>query len=171
MGLSKVCTCTCVFRFRRDSRCLFLQTVYATLCKRILFKMRHVKMCESVNAENYNANIYSVHWAAYSYIFQSNSYLYGLKYAWTVQPTFEYGTWGTCSNPQRFGRLSRVFSPSRPALQLSRLSLHPAWLAPLPGEPLNPGEEHIVSTCLSAHARWQREKKKPRPGAAVCLLW
>lgn len=65
---------------------------------------------------------------------------------------------------------AEFFHPPARLSSPSRLSLHPASLAPLPGEPLNPGEEHIVSTCLSAHARWQAEKKNPTRGSGLFTL-
>ena len=107
-------------------------------------KTRHVKM--------YNANIYSVQWAAYSTYFSLTHIHMDLnmheqcgRHLNTV-PEALVVTLNVLD-------ASAEFSPSRPALQSLSPLLHPASLVPLPGEPLNPGEEHIVSTCLSAHAR------------------
>lgn len=174
-----MCTCTCVFIFRRASRCLFLQAVWlcirlnTTICKHLVcfserekdrwwqsfnrpmktnlemliltkIKTRHVKM--------YNANIYSVQRAAYSTYFSLTHIHMDLnmheqcgRHLNTV-PEALVVTLNVLD-------ASAEFSPSRPALQSLSPLLHPASLVPLPGEPLNPGEEHIVSTCLSAHAR------------------
>lgn len=47
------------------------------------------------------------------------------------------------------------FSPLALLSSLSCLSsMQPC--SSLPGEPLNPGEEYIVSTCLSSHTHWQQ---------------